>query len=59
MEQRIYLCREHVQVGEERIHMATTAKHTAENWAWQNNTRTKTKNFDVVECINGKLREDS
>jgi len=55
---KIYLCRQHTQVGDELIHMATTNKDQAEQWAEDNNLGSGTINYDVVECDDGKIRED-
>lgn len=55
---KIYLCREHVQVGEELIHMATTHLNKAKEWRDRMHLVTGTVNFDIVECQEGELRED-
>lgn len=54
----IYLCRQHVQVGEEIIHLATTDKALAYGWAERKCALTRTKNYDVVECDDGLERSD-
>lgn len=58
MPRKIYLYREHVQVGEERIHRAGTVKHRAEFWAYDQNKKSGTKNFDVVTVEDGLERTD-
>jgi hypothetical protein len=57
MTQSIYLCREHVQVGEELIHMATTSVIEAQAWQNRNRERTKTVNFDFIEVNDGVERK--
>jgi len=52
---KIYLVRQHVQVGDERILGATLHKNTAEDAAAIYRKKTKTENFDVVEVIAGNF----
>jgi hypothetical protein len=58
MPRKLYLYREHTAVGDEFIHRVGTVKHRAEHWAYQMRKSTGTKNFDVVECIDGQERTD-
>lgn len=45
---RIYLLREHIQVGDELIHLATTDGPKARALAREMRTRTGTRSWDVV-----------
>lgn len=50
---KIYLVRQHVQVGDEVILGATINKMKADVAAQRYCEKTKTKNFDIVEMIDG------
>jgi hypothetical protein len=58
MPRKLYLYREHVQVGDEFIHRVGTVKHRADFWAYQMCKSTGTKNFDVVTVEDGLERTD-
>ena len=58
MPRKLYMCREHVQVGDELIHRVYTVKHRADFWAWEQNKKSGTKNFDVVTVEDGLERTD-
>lgn len=55
---KLYLVREHVQVGDELILTGCTNLKQARAIARHHRKRTGTVNFDVVECIPGEMRED-
>lgn len=58
MSQKIFLCREHRQVGDELIHKATLDSEKAHRWVADMRRQTGTRNFDVVVCVDNRKRED-
>lgn len=56
---KIYLVRQHVQVGDEVILGATISKLKAEIAAQRYCEKTKTKNFDVIEMVDGKFPHEN
>jgi hypothetical protein len=56
---KIYLVRQHVQVGDECILGVALNKGTADNAADRYNEKTGTKNFDVIEMVSGEFPDPS
>lgn len=55
---KIFLVRQHLNVGDEVIRCAYTDRTKAEDDAAARRHRTQTRNFDVVECEDGVERDD-
>jgi hypothetical protein len=58
MPRKLYLYREHTNVGDELIHRVGTVKHRADFWAYDQCKKSGTKNFDVVTVEDGQERTD-